>query len=116
MRRALRIAASLLALLSAGCVTIGQPDFEARACVDGFTRELADILRAQGEPQRLAEGEASPAGFFVFAPSGTDYAFFVQKKPRGCLLRLYGRRRLRYELTNTITYIATRPLPDCECR
>jgi hypothetical protein len=51
----------------------------------------------------------------VGAPSGSDYAFFVQKKGSECLLRLYGRQKGFVRYTNNMTYIATRKLPPCRC-
>jgi len=88
---------------------------------------LSDILGDQGETieaseslaQRtvaaLTQGARGPRPFQVVAPSGTDYVFFVDKKTGGCLLRLHGRRHGFVSYTNNLTYIATRPLSDCEC-
>ncbi len=56
-----------------------------------------------------------PRPFLVASPSGTDYTFFVQEKKPICLLRLYGRQKGFWSYTNNLTYIATRPLPNCAC-
>lgn len=90
-------------------------------------RGLSEILAEQGENAdaaaalaqdtlaQLARGARGPRPFLVEAPSGTDYVFFVDKKADGCLLRLYGRRHGFVSYTNNLTWIATRPLPGCEC-
>ena len=56
-----------------------------------------------------------PRPFLVASPSGTDYAFFVERKDDACLLRLYGRQKGFVTYTNNLTYIATQPLAPCRC-
>ena len=123
-----KLAFAVAALLAAsGCVSIGRVDVTTNECAATVTRQLADILVAEHEPERIAQelardatlallsGEATTAQFLVFSPSGTDYAFFVQHRSSGCVLRLHARRGLRYEVRNNLTYIASRPLTGCRC-
>jgi len=96
-------------------------------CRSTFSQALSSILVEQDETQVNADNLAErtmknlqlvdlgPRPFLVAAPSGSDYTFFVQPKKTGCLLRLYGRRRGFMSYTNNLTYIATRPLPQCVC-
>ena len=126
LRRMLAIAslsAGLVACASVARVT----NLSAAACAEQMQRGLSDILVEQGESvdageslaretrTALADKAFGPRPFLVPAPSGTDYAFFVQKKPDVCLLRLYGRQHGFVSYANNLTYIATRPLTSCEC-
>jgi hypothetical protein len=115
------------ALLAAGCVTLGRVDIANESCAESFRARLAEILVAEGEAPPIADevadrtmdallgGDEDPADFVTSSPSGATYAFLVQKKEKRCLLRLYFKRRRHVEITNNLTYIATRPLPDCAC-
>jgi hypothetical protein len=126
--RLARVLCAIAALLAvSGCASVGRLDFTTHECAATFTRQLADILVSQHETERIAQelardatlalisGEATTAQFFVFSPSGTDYAFFVQHRSSGCVLRLHARRTLHTELSNDLTYIASRPLTGCRC-
>jgi hypothetical protein len=123
------IVASVAALgLTTGCATVARiGNLTEPACQSAFSAALSTILVEQGEKAEMADGLADravknmilvdlgPRPFFVASPSGTDYTFFVQGKRAGCLLRLYGRQRGFWSYTNNLTYIATRPLPNCLC-
>lgn len=116
------------AALAAGCATVGQVTNLAQPdCAAEFRGGLGEILSEQGEAaetaRKLADrtysglegGTYGPRPFLVSSPSGTDYVFFVQKKTSACLLRLYGRQHGFVSVTNNLTYLATRPLPQCAC-
>jgi hypothetical protein len=116
-------------LLALGCASVAQVEnFSDEACRRSFQSALASILVEEQEApessQELAErtrialehGNLGPRPFLVSSSSGADYEFFVEKKKGGCLLRLYGRQKGFTSYTNNLTYIATRPLPDCLCR
>lgn len=123
MRRCL----AALILFISGCVTVGQVNLEEPACRNEFSQAIASVLRSQGETaetaDRLADGairritlaNLGPRPFLIASPSGTDYAFFVQVKGPGCLLRLYGRQKGFWTYTNNLTYIETRQLQPCSC-
>jgi hypothetical protein len=124
--RARAALATATAILFAGCATIGQIDLSDERCAGDFRTQIASILVEQGETpdvaaelgQRAVEdvgfGEAGQRPFVVGSRT-TDYTFFVQKKKRGCLLRLLSRRRGFSRYTNDITYIASRALTRCRC-
>jgi len=110
------------------CASVARvTNLSTAACAEQMQRGLSDILVEQGESayageslarearSTLADKAFGPRPFLVPAPSGTDYAFFVQKKSDVCLLRLYGRQHGFVSYTNNLTYIATRPLTSCEC-
>ena len=118
----------MLALMLAGCTTVGQVrNLADTACGDAFERQLASILTAQqeadGDARHLASrtrllletGTLGPRPFTIAAPSGTDYALFVEPAEPACLLRLYGRQKGFTRYTNNLTWIETRPLPECRC-
>ena len=63
----------------------------------------------------LASGELGPRPFTLLAPSGVDYAFFVEADGKECVLRLYGRQKGFVSYTNNLTYIASRTLAGCVC-
>jgi hypothetical protein len=123
-----RIGLAALLVLSSGCATMARltnlPDPECRG---RFREGLHGILRQQGETEEAAATLAGrtcdafeadnpgPRPFLIAAPSGTDYAFFVEEKRGRCLLRLYGRRHGFVSYTNNLTYIATRSLDGCRC-
>lgn len=123
------IFASLLALgLTSGCATIARvSNLTDTACESTFSGAVSAILVEQGEKPEIAgtlanravkimlRADYGPRPFFVASPSGTDYTFFVQAKKPVCLLRLYGRQKGFWSYTNNLTYIATRPLPNCLC-
>jgi hypothetical protein len=116
-------------LLAFGCATVARVEnLSDEACRRSFQNALASILVEQKEApessQELAErarialehGNLGPRPFLVSSSSGADYEFFVENRKSGCLLRLYGRQKGFTSYTNDLTYIATRPLPDCLCR
>jgi hypothetical protein len=117
---------SSVALLPAGCATIGQIDLSDEGCATDFRAQIVSILVEQGETPDVAAGLGQRAvedvGFgevglrpFVVGSRTTDYTFFVQKKKIGCLLRLLSRQRGFTRYTNDITYIASRTLTKCRC-
>jgi hypothetical protein len=127
-RRGVAAAGALAAILQLGCATVAQiPNLSEEPCARRFESQLSSILAAQGEKPEDADALArrtrtsltlrnlGPRPFLVSAPSGADYSFFVQEKRSGCLLRLYRRHKGFASYTNNLTYIATRPLPDCLC-
>lgn len=112
----------------AGCTTVGQVrNLGDASCANAFERQLASILVAQHETDADARGLAAratqalvasapgPRPFLVEAPSGTDYSLFVEPAEPTCLLRLYGRQHGFTRYTNNLTWIETRPLPECRC-
>lgn len=118
-------AVALLALACAGCRTMARvTTLDDPACRATTTGAIADVLRAQGETERVDELAAStvdvlpalgPRPFLVMAQSGTDFSFFVQRKDDACLLRLYAREKGFTSYANDLTFIETRPLPGCGC-
>lgn len=128
MRHARGVFAVLSTLCLTACATVAQvTNLSATTCRTSVHRGLSEIFAEQGEDTdaaaalaqdtlvQLTRGRRGPRPFFVEAPSGTDYVFFVDKKTDGCVLRLYGRRHGFVSYTNNLTWIATRPLPGCEC-
>jgi len=123
-----RIAVALALLTSAGCTTVAEVELTQESCRVSFQDALSSILVEQHEApdvaQQLAEhtrealerAQLGPRPFVISSSSGADYEFFVQKKSSGCLLRLYGRQKGFTSYTNDLTYIATRPLPNCTCK
>ena len=117
--------AVLLALACAGCRTMaGVTTLDDPACRATMTGAIADVLRSQGETERideLASGtvaalpQLGPRPFLVMAQSGADYSFFVQRKDEACLLRLYAREKGFTSYVNDMNFIETRPLGGCEC-
>jgi hypothetical protein len=125
--RVVACAAALL-IAAAGCTPVAQvTTLSDASCRDAIASRLSKILEAQDErPPVAAELAASttrglqaydlgPRPFLVASPSGTDYAFFVQRDGEKCLLRLYGKQKGFVSYTNNLTYIATEPLPTCRC-
>src|SRR5262249_21279655 len=123
------LAASVAAVLSAGCITVAQvANLTDERCSGNFESQLSSVLTDQGEKADVADSLAhhtyiilttaqlGPRPFLVASPSGTDYSFFVQRKADRCLLRLYGRQKGFTSYTNDITYIATRELSGCACQ
>lgn len=124
-----RVGASLAAAaLAAGCASVAKvANLDDAACRTTFVEAMTAALAAQAEaPEaaaRLARGAATtlastdfgPRPFLVASPSGTDYAFFVERTEGACLLRLYGRQKGFVSYTNNLTYIATQPLAPCRC-
>jgi hypothetical protein len=98
------LGAALTASLS-GCATVGRPDLSSERCADDFTRQLSDVI----------SGAASPVSFQLESPSGVSYGFTIHHTSQGCLLRLYYQGGPASNVTNNLTYIATRPLARCEC-
>ena len=76
--------------------------------------EVAETL-ATSAAQSLADVDLGPRPFRLSSPSGTDYAFFFDEEDKRCLLRLFGQQKGFVQITNNVTYIATRPLPGCKC-
>ena len=122
------LALSSIAVCLAACATVARvTNLSSDACGVQMQRDLSEILIEQGESadageslarqtlSALAGSARGPRPFLVSAPSGTDYEFFVQKKSKECLMRLYGRYHGFVSYTNNLTYIATRPLDRCEC-
>jgi hypothetical protein len=122
------LALSVAAVISGGCTTIAHVvNLKDAPCAASFETGLSSILTEQGEKSDVAQtlahrayrinttADYGPRPFYVGAPSGTDYAFFVQKKDDRCLLRLYGRQKGFTSYTNNLTYISTRELPGCAC-
>jgi hypothetical protein len=117
------------AALSSACATVAHvSNLSETPCAATFHSQLSSVLIEQGEGPEVADGLSDHtvriltlAGFtsrffLVAAPSGTDYTFFVQKKKERCLLRLVGRQKGFWSYTNNLTYISTRPLPNCVCQ
>jgi hypothetical protein len=104
------------------------PDLRDAICAARLEEQLAAILIEKGETpegaETLAEAtmaafardERDPSNFSVESPSGTNYAFeVVAKASSACVLRLYRRSSRHSSETNTIWYLARRPLPGCLC-
>lgn len=127
--RASRAGVVVAALAFAGgCASVARvTTLSDPACRESLEAGLTSVLAAQAETAetaaRLAQGAAAalasvepgPRPFLVASPSGTDYAFFVERTDDACLLRLYGRQKGFVSYTNNLTYIATRPLTPCRC-
>jgi len=127
-----RTASGLLAIVAGGmvigCTSVAQvTNLAESACHASFETEMAAVLSAEGETSEnatalarsattmLTLGDLGPRPFLVAAPSGTDYSFFVEKTKSSCILRLYGRQKGFVSYTNNLTYIDSRPLPECAC-
>lgn len=127
---AIRIAAcgATVAWLAGCTTTMGQlTNAGESTCAAALQGALEDVLVAQGETapdaaalasrarHTLAQVRLGPRPFRVAAPSGTDYAFFVEPTREACVLRLYGRQRGFTRYTNNLTWIDSRPLTGCDC-
>ncbi len=110
------------------CTRVGQlRNLEDTACSAALSEGVANILLDQGEDAEdalrlarqgtawLAYSNPGPRPFSIAAPSGTDYHFIVQPTKSACQLRLYGRVRGFTRVTNNLTWIESRALPDCDC-
>ena len=117
-----------MALLLAGCTAIARvTNPESPTCASSLRQELSEVLESRGEPTKDALALANkavesrlletigPRAFWLEAPGGTDYSFFVQKKHDACLLRLYGEHKGFVSYTNNLWYIDTRELSGCDC-
>ena len=127
--RALRAGIAVAALaLAGGCASVARvTTLSDAACRESLEIGLTSVLVAQAETPgtasrlardataALASVDPGPRPFLVASPSGTDYAFFVERTDDTCLLRLYGRQKGFVSYTNNLTYIATRPLTPCRC-
>ncbi len=120
--------AGAMLLLAGGCASVARvTTLSDVACRDALASGFATVLTAQAEAPEtasrlareavdaLASVDMGPRPFLVASPSGTDYAFFVERKDDACLLRLYGRQKGFVSYTNNVTYIATQPLAPCRC-
>src|SRR5258708_31776119 len=100
----------------AACATVARvTNLSSAACGAEMRQGLSAILLEQGESAEASESlaartlaslsnsELGPRPFVISAPSGTDYGFFVQRKPDVCLLRLYGRHHGFVTYTNNLT-------------
>ncbi len=114
--------------MAIGCASVAKvTSLGDNACREAFAAAMTSVLVAQAEPPevaaRLAQGavetlaatDIGPRPFVVASPSGTDYAFFVERTDGACVLRLYGRQKGFVSYTNNLTYIATQPLAPCRC-
>jgi hypothetical protein len=111
----------------AGCATVGRVDLSSQRCGDDLALQIADVLFTQGESRPVADdlaygltddlstGALSPVSFFADSPSGCQYGFAIHRTSKGCVLRLYYRKRPTSTVTNNLTYIAARPLAGCAC-
>lgn len=127
MREVPALCCVALAIFLAGCATVGRPDLSSQRCGDDLASQVADVLFTQGESRPISDdlangltvdlstGALSPVSFFADSPSGCQYGFAIHHTSEGCVLRLYYRKRPGYEVTNNLTYIATRPLKECAC-
>ena len=115
-------------VLASGCASVARvTTLSDVACRDALASGFVTVLTAQAETPEtasrlardavdaLASVDMGPRPFLVASPSGTDYAFFVERKDDACLLRLYGRQKGFVSYTNNVTYIATQPLAPCRC-
>ncbi len=102
------------------------PNLRDPACASRFEEQVTAILVDQGEaPENAAlfAGDALQSGiggawsrdFYVSSWSGATYRFEVAKMGSGGVLRLFERQNQNGSLLNTLSYIATRPLPECAC-
>ncbi len=111
-----------------GCMTIARvANLEDASCRDTLGNAISTILVGQHERAEIADRLARdvvsaavpevrpPPPFRVSSPSGTDYIFLLQRREKGCLLRLWGRQTDSSSYINDLTYIATEPLPGCVC-
>jgi hypothetical protein len=118
---------ALLVLFLSGCTHVAAvTTLDDDACGALFEERLGDVLMQQGEAATEAASLAararleladyvSPRPFLISSRSGVDYGFFIQKKGAACFLRLFERQKGFTRYTNNLTYIATRPLPACQC-
>jgi molybdate-binding protein len=120
--------AGAMLLLAGGCASVARvTTLSDGACREALAAGFVAALTAQAETREtasrlareavdaLASVDMEPRPFLVASPSGTDYAFFVERKDDACLLRLYGRQKGFVSYTNNVTYIATQPLAPCRC-
>jgi hypothetical protein len=127
-RTLLLAGAGIALLLAGGCASVARvTTLSDVACRDALAAGFVTVLTAQAETPEtasrlareavaaLASVDMGPRPFLVVSPSGTDYAFFVERKDDACLLRLYGRQKGFVSYTNNVTYIATQPLAPCRC-
>jgi hypothetical protein len=115
-------------LIFTGCTTMASVNLSDTACSATFETQLTSILVHEKEKPDVADKlsqqtyrmltmvDYGPRPFLVSSPSGTDYTFFMEKKGKRCLLRLYGRQHGFMSYTNNLTYIATRELTGCACQ
>jgi len=123
-----KLSSLIVCLTLAGCTTVAQVDLTQDSCRASFEDAISAILVEQHETpdvaaqlaaatrEQLQRTQFGPRPFLISSSSGADYEFFVEKKSSGCVLRLYGRQKGFTSYTNNLTYIATRPLPDCACK
>ena len=114
--------------MATGCASVAKvTSLGDDACREAFPAAMTSVLVAQAEPpataERLAQSAVAtlaaadfgPRPFVIVSPSGTDYAFFVERTDGACVLRLYGRQKGFVSYTNNLTYIGTQPLAPCRC-
>lgn len=123
--------AAALFVVAASCVGCSHrfarptnPD--APACRQSLSDAFALILVAWEKPdvaeavgvaaaRELAEADLGPRPFKLSSPSGVDYAFLFEDEGRRCLLRLVAWQKGVVQYSDSVSYIATRPLSGCRC-
>jgi hypothetical protein len=76
--------------------------------------EVAEAVAAAGA-QAIADVELGPTPFKLSSPSGLDYGFYIDDEMGRCLVRLVAIQGGRLQVSDNVTFIATRPLPGCSC-
>jgi hypothetical protein len=90
---------------------------EAFALILVAQEEAPEVAEAVGAAaaQQLAEVDLGPRPFKLSSPSGVDYGFFFEDEGKRCLLHLVAWQKGFVQVSNNVTYIATRPLTGCRC-
>jgi hypothetical protein len=128
---AARGAGLVLVLAIAGCTRTSAARVLNPAvprCQTSLHDAFALILVRQGEHEDVAEeiaksGAAALADvddlgakpFLLKSPSGIAYAFYFEDEDDRCLLHLVAMQGGSLQVSDTLTFLATRPLPGCRC-
>ena len=102
-------------------------NIENEACSADVKNAIQSILIAEGENPMYAitagvalkvrmqqENPSNFNGFDLTAPSQKHYYFMI-KKSGACSLKLYKTKTGNSEYTNTLTFIQSEDLPNCQC-
>lgn len=127
---AARGAGLALVLAIAGCARTGAARVLNPAvprCETSLRDAFALMLVGQGEHEDVAEKVAKSGAealadvdlgakpFLLRSPSGIAYAFYFEDEGERCLLHLVAMQGGSLQVSDTLTFLATRPLPGCRC-